>query len=158
MKTASLLVAALALAASAGCSSKPAAEGETPGDLYGAGVRGEPRSYHVVYSAQRGKVGYAKVFDVAEGGGPVFQWKYVYDLDWKELGYIDQLGTAYQYKPYTPFERDYQPGTIRVVRLPSDSTERNAMRMLGMDPALDDVTFPEATAADLASAPTVQAK
>ena len=157
MKTASLVlavcVAALA-ATAAGCKQMPS-DAEVEANRDGAQMHRDVRSYHVVYSDHRGKVGYVKVFDVTEGGGPAYRWKYVYDLDWNELGFIDQFGTAYQNKPYSPFETDFQTKPIRVVRLPSDSAERNAMRMLGIDPALDDVTFPAASAADLAA---VQAK
>ena len=32
---------------------------------------------------------------------------------------------------------------MKVTEMPSDSTERNTMRMLGIDPATDDVTFPQ---------------
>jgi hypothetical protein len=145
-------VLAAALAAASGCSSPakgPGPEAVRDGSL----VHKELRSYHIVQSTHSGKVGYMKVYDVTEGGGPSYRWRYVYDLDWNELGFIDQFGTAYRNKPYTPFEQDAQPRTIRVVRLPSDSPERNAMVMLGIDPALDDVSFPVASAADIGDPP-----
>ncbi len=113
------------------------------------------KSYHVVYSANRGKVGYLKVFDVVEGGGQPYEWKYVYDLDFTELGFVDQFGNAYLYKPYTEFEQDIHRRSLRVMRLPADSAERNVMRMLRIDPAVDNVTFPPATASDFRPAAPV---
>ena len=153
MKSAVLVLAAasLAVAALPGCKSGPTEEDRLAG-YDGEHMHREVRSYHVVYSEHRGRVGYMKVYDVVEGGGPAYQWKYVYDLDWKELGFIDQFGTAYLNQPYTSFTQDAQPRTIRFVRLPADSAQRNAMRMLGIDPALDDVSFPVATDGDVAPA------
>lgn len=152
MKSPVLAARVLVLALAAAVAPALAGCGTTPGERSsgdGALMDRQVRSFHVVYSEHTGKVGFMKVFDVVEGGGPPYQWKYVYDLQWNELGFIDQFGTAYQNKPYSPFEQSAQPRPIRVVRLPSDSAQRNAMRMLGIDPAYDDVTFPLATDADI---------
>ena len=108
----------------------------------GALMKRSLRSYHAVNSAYQGKVGYMKVFDVTEAGGPVYQWKYVYDLDYNELGFIDQFGNAYQYHQLPEVSQRAQQETMKVTEMPADSTERNTMRMLGIDPATDDVTFP----------------
>jgi hypothetical protein len=100
------------------------------------------RSYHAINSAFQGKVGYVKVFDVTEAGGPVYQWKYVYDLDYRELGFIDQFGKAYRYHELSEIGQEAMQETMTVTEMPADSAERNTMRMLGIDPATDDVTFP----------------
>jgi len=101
------------------------------------------RSYHAVNSAYQGKVGYMKVFDVTEAGGPVYRWRYIYDLEYTELGFIDQFGKAYQYHVLPTISQAAQKKPLKVTEMPADSAERNAMRMLGIDPATDDVTFPE---------------
>jgi hypothetical protein len=101
------------------------------------------RSYHAVNSAFQGKVGYVKVFDVTEAGGPVYQWKYVYDLDYTELGFIDQFGKAYRYHVLPELDQEAQQETMKVTELPSDSAECNTMGMLGTGPGADEVTFPQ---------------
>jgi len=101
------------------------------------------RSYHAVNSAFQGKVGYMKVFDVTEAGGPAYQWKYVYDLEYTELGFIDQFGRAYQYHVLSTADQQAQKTPLKVTEMPADSVERNTMRMLGINPATDDVTFPQ---------------
>jgi len=106
-------------------------------------------SYHVAHSAQAGNVGYVKVFAVREAGGHEYPWKYVYDQEWNELGFVDQFGNAFVYQARTEFERDIHGSGLRVRRLPSDSSERNVARILGLDPALHDMTFPEASRADI---------
>jgi len=108
------------------------------GDL----MRRSLRSYHAVKSAYEGQVGYLKVYDVTEAGGPVYQWKYVLDSDYNELGFIDQWGKAYRYHRLPDADASAQKKPMRVEHLPSDSTESNVMRMLGLDPAVDEVTFP----------------
>ncbi len=108
------------------------------GDL----MRRSLRSYHVVNSAYQGQVGFLKVYDVTEAGGPVYQWKYVYDLDYNELGFIDQWGKAYRYHRLPQADAAAQKKPMRIEHLPSDSTEANVMRMLGLDPSVDEVTFP----------------
>jgi hypothetical protein len=107
-------------------------------------------SYHVVYSPRRGKVGYLKEMDVSEAGGPTYRWKYVYDLAINRVGRVDQFGKAYKEVPYSPFEADVQRYTVRVIDLPEDTIERNVLRMLDIDPATDDVSFPPASNADIA--------
>ena len=116
----------------------------------GALIHRQVKAYYVIVSAHKGRVGYIKDYDVTEGGGPAYDWKYVYDSSWKELGFIDQFGTAYQYHYYNPTEAAQQNLDLRLMRLPSDSLQSNVVRMLGADPATDDVTFPEATHADIA--------
>lgn len=115
----------------------------------GALVKKDVTGYHVIVSAHRGKVGYLKSYDVREGGGAPYEWKYVYDGDWKELGFIDQFGGAYLYHYYSPAEQAAQNQVLRMTKLPSDSIQRNVMLMLGIDPVTDDVTFPVATRADI---------
>ncbi len=102
----------------------------------------ELASYHLVYSEYQGKVGYMKVYNVRQAGGPAYRWKYVLDLDLNELGFIDQYGSAHRYYHYTGAEAKAHRDTMRVESMPADSTERNVMRMLGIDPALDNVSFP----------------
>lgn len=148
---AGLLVAVLALGA-ASCRTSPSEERFRQWQR-GALVQRELRGYHVVRSANRGNVGYLKVYDVTEAGGPAYPWKYVYDANWKELGFVDQFGGAYRYHYYSPAEQAQQNEVLRASRMPSDSLDRNVMRMLGIDPATDDVTFPEATRADIVGAP-----
>jgi hypothetical protein len=139
-----------------GCALLPAAcrtqlsEGRREQVQRGAHMHRTLRSYHVVYSEHRGRVGFVKVFDVAEAGGHAYPWSYVYDLDFNELGWVDQFGGAYQYVPYTRFEREIHGAGPRVVQMPADSLENNVMRLLGIDPALDNVSFPRATQADVA--------
>jgi len=108
------------------------------------------RSYHAVTAAHAGHVGFLKVYDVAEQEGPTFTWKYVYDLDFNEVGFVDQNGTAYRYHRYAGVEQEAHRRETRLETLPEDSVQRNVMRMLGIDPATDDVTFPTATSADIA--------
>ena len=100
------------------------------------------RSYHAVNSAYQGQVGFLKVYDVTEAGGPVYQWKYVYDMSFNELGFIDQWGKAYRYHRLPEAAAAATKKPMRVEDLPSDSTEANVMRMLGIDPSIDEVTFP----------------
>ena len=115
----------------------------------GANIKKTLVGYHTIVSAHKGKVGYLKVYDVTEGGGPAYPWKYVYDADWRELGYITQFGTATMYHRYSPSEQAFQKRELRGSVLPSDSPERNVMRMLEIDPSTDDVTFPAASQADI---------
>lgn len=112
----------------------------------------ELKSYHLVYSEHRGPVGYLKVFEVGEAGGPRYTWKFVYDADFRELGWIDQLGTAYQYKEYPPGAMPDPRDPLTVLHLPADSIQRNTMRMLGIDPSLDNVSFPLAKEGDVGTA------
>jgi hypothetical protein len=115
----------------------------------GALMDRELRSYHVVYSEHRGPVGYLKVYDVREAGGPSYRWSYVYDKAFTELGWIDQFGHAYAYHRYPEGAMPVPTEPLRVVELPTDSVQRNAMRMLGIDPATDNVSFPPASDADI---------
>lgn len=115
----------------------------------GALIKREVKSYHVIQAAHRGRVGYVKLFDVTEAGGPPYPWKYVYDNDWRELGFVDQFGSAYKYHYYSPSEQVQQNETLRVTRLPSDSLERNVLRMLDIDPSTDELTFPAAARSDI---------
>lgn len=115
----------------------------------GALIVKDIRSYHTIQSEFDGKVGYLKVYDVREAGGPAFPWKYVYDLDFNELGFIDQYGTAYAYHHYPEFQETVHNTDVRVDRMAADSTENNVMRMLGLDVTRDHVSFPTATAADI---------
>lgn len=115
----------------------------------GALIKRDVKSYHVIQAAHRGRVGFVKVFDVTEAGGPPYPWKYVYDNDWRELGFVDQFGSAYKYHYYSPSEQVQQNETLRVTRLPSDSLERNVLRILDIDPSTDELTFPAATRSDI---------
>jgi hypothetical protein len=115
----------------------------------GALIRREVKGYHVISAAHRGKVGYVKVYDVTEAGGPPYEWKYVYDNDWHELGFVDQFGGATKYHYYSPSEQAQQNQTLRATRLPSDSLERNVLRILDIDPSTDELTFPAARQSDI---------
>jgi hypothetical protein len=140
LTTLAVLAAAFAVAPACQSSSTTSTDWSNmdEGDL----MRRTLRSYHAINSAYQGQVGYLKVYDVTEAGGPVYQWKYVYDLDYNELGFIDQWGKAYRYHRLPVADASAQRKPMRVEHLPADSTENNVMRMLGIDPALDDVTFP----------------
>lgn len=147
----SLLVLCALAAAAGGCrSAMPESEVQAVRD--GALMKRDLRSYHLVYSEHRGAVGYLKVFDVTEAGGATFTWKYVYDKDFNELGWIDQFGNARRFHVY-PDGAVPDPRTpIRVIAMPTDSIQRNTMRMLGIDPSTDDVSFPLAKDGDIGAA------
>lgn len=115
----------------------------------GALIRYEPVGYHVIQAAHRGRVGFVKVENISEAGGPPYQWKYIYDNDWRELGWVDQFGGATKYHYYTPSEQAQQNETLRAERMASDSLERNVLRMLDIDPSTDELTFPVASRADI---------
>jgi hypothetical protein len=106
--------------------------------------------YHTIMSAHSGKVGYVKVYDVTEGGGNPYPWKYVYDVNWKELGFVTQFGSAMRYHEYPPSEQAAQKLELRGDWMPSDSLENNVMRMLGIDITTDRLTFPPSTHEDIA--------
>jgi hypothetical protein len=142
-----LALCLLALAASA-CRTSPSDKRRAAVEG-GALIHREVKSYHVISAAHRGRVGYVKVFDVTEGGGPPYEWKYVYDNDWRELGFVNQFGGATKYHYYSPSEQVQQNQTLRATPLPSDSLERNVLRMLDIDPATDELTFPVASRADI---------
>jgi hypothetical protein len=151
MPRASVVLALVGLASVAGaCRTSPTPERLAEWDR-GALIHTKTREVHVIYSSQKGKVGYLKVKDVTDAGGPTYPWRYVYDLDMRELGFINQFGGAYQYHVYSQWEAARENEPMRLKFLPSDSIERNVMRMLGIDPALDNVTFPMATQADFAA-------
>jgi hypothetical protein len=145
--TVALSLAFLALAA-ASCRTSPTDARREEWER-GALVQRKVKQYHTIVSAHTGKVGYVKVYDVVEGGGVPYEWKYVYDANWKELGFVDQFGGATKYHYYSPSEQAQQNLDLRATRLPSDSLQRNVMRMLDIDPSTDDVTFPVATTADI---------
>ena len=116
----------------------------------GALIKRTVNQYHVIYSENDRGVGFIKVFDIQEGGGPTYQWKYVYDNDWTELGFVDQFGTAYRYEYYGQLQQEIHDKTFRTDRMGPDSIENNVMRMLGINPAFDNVSFPVATSQDIA--------
>ena len=115
----------------------------------GANIQRTLKEHHVIVAAHRGRVGYIRVEDVRESGGPTYEWKWVYDANWTELGFLDQFGNAYKYHFYSPAEQAQQNRDLRLTRLPSDSPEANVLRILGIDPSTDDATFPRATRADI---------
>ena len=146
-RTVALMLLAAALAPAA-CQSK--ASYERMNQIHtGSLMKEELRSYHTIQSEYDGMVGYMKVYDVSEAGGPAYPWRKIYDLEWNELGFIDQFGTAYRYHEYAKFQQEIHDTTVRVDRMPADSTENNVMRMLGLDVSRDNVTFPIATSADI---------
>lgn len=149
MRFASALLVACALLGAAACRTSLSDERRTAIAKDGAIVKKEIRDYRVIVSGHRGKVGYMKIYDVTEGGGVAYPWKYVYDLDWNELGFLDQFGGAYKYHYYSPSEQAQQNRVLRAMRLPSDSPEANVLRILDIDPSTDDATFPVATRADI---------
>jgi hypothetical protein len=116
----------------------------------GAGIHGTLTGYHTIMSAHKGKVGFLKLYDVTEFGGAPYPWKYVQDVDHKELGFINQFGTAYIRHEYAPSEQAQQNRDARYDVLPADSLENNVMRMLGIDVTTDRLTFPESTHEDVA--------
>ena len=142
-----LVLCCLALTASACRTSKSRSRLEAIEQ--GALIQREAKAYHVIQAAHRGRVGYVKVYDVTEAGGPPYEWKYVYDNDWHELGFVDQFGNATKYHYYSPSEQAQQNQTLRATTLPSDSLERNVLRMLDIDPSTDELTFPVATHSDI---------
>ena len=137
-----LAVLAAAIAAAPACHTSSTTHTNWSDMEEGDLMRRSLRSYHAVNSAYQGHVGYLKVYDVTEAGGPVYQWKYVYDMAYNELGFIDQWGKAYRYHRLPEASASAQKKPMRVEHLPSDSTEANGMRMLGIDPSVDQVTFP----------------
>lgn len=144
-----LVALALAAALAApGCRSAMSAE-EEAAVANGSRMRWELKSYHLIYSEHRGPVGYMKVYDVTEAGGPAYTWKYVLDKDLKKIGWVDQFGNAYLIHQYPRGSMPDPREGERVIRLPSDSIQRNTMRMLGIDPALDNVSFPVAKEGDI---------
>ncbi len=146
MSVAASIVLALAAAA---CRSGPSAERRDEWDR-GALIHQTLVGYHTIESAHKGKVGYVKVYDVTEGGGNPYQWKYVYDADWKELGFITQFGSAMRYHEYSPAEQAQQKLEMRGDWMPADSLENNVMRMLDIDITTDRLTFPVSTHEDIA--------
>jgi hypothetical protein len=142
---------------SASCRSGPSDERRSEWDK-GAGIRRRVTGYYTIVSAHKGKVGFVKTEDVSDFGDVPYEWKYVYDADWRELGFIDQFGKAYRYHMYSPSEQAFQNKALRLSVLPSDSIERNVLRMLDIDPATDNVTLPVTATSDItdgASAPHV---
>jgi len=115
----------------------------------GALIHGELVDYRTISSAHKGVVGYIKIYDVAEAKGNPYPWKYVYDKNWKELGFIDQFGKAYRYHYYSPWEQAQQNRDLRMDVMPADSLENNVMRMLDIDVTSDRLTFPETTQTDI---------
>jgi len=137
----------LALAA-ASCRSGPSDERREEWER-GALIHKTLTGYHTIVSAHRGKVGFLKIYDVTEGGGNPYPWKYVYDADWHELGWVDQFGGAVKYHVYSPSEQAFQKLELRGDKLPADSLENNVMRMLDIDPSTDRLTFPVSTTQDI---------
>ena len=115
----------------------------------GALIKRQVKEYHVILSAHNGPIGYLKTFDVTEGGGPSYEWNYVYDKNWKELGFVDQFGTATKYHYYAPSEQAQQNLDLRATKLPSDSLSANVLRMMDIDPSTDELTFPIARTEDI---------
>lgn len=148
LRPALALVVACAALAAASCRSSPS-EGRREEIRQGAKIQREIKDYRVIMAGHRGKVGYLKVYDVTEGGGTPYEWKYVYDINWRELGFVDQFGGATKYHFYSPSEQQQQNRELRATRLPSDSLEANVLRMLDIDPSTDSATFPVATKADI---------
>ncbi len=146
--TYTLALMGLALAAAA-CRTSPSDERRREWEN-GALIHREVREYHVIVSAHNGPIGYLKVCDITEGGGPTYPWKYVYDSNWNELGFVDQFGGATKYHYYAPSEQAQQNLPLRATKLPSDSLEANVMRMMDIDPSTDELTFPTATRQDIA--------
>jgi hypothetical protein len=146
--TYTLATIVLALAA-ASCRSGPTDARRQEWDS-GAGIKGQLTGYNTIVSAHKGKVGFLKTYDVTDFGGPAYPWKYVQNVDHKELGFIDQFGKAYLRHEYSPWEQAQQNRDARYDVLPSDSLENNVMRMLGIDVTTDRLTFPATTQADIA--------
>lgn len=145
-----LVIAALfAAALPAACRTTPTPERREEVSK-GALMHKELKSYHLVYSAHDGKIGYLKVYAVAEAGGPAYDWSYIYDLEFNQLGFVDQFGTAYRFHAYTEQEQRIHKKPHRLERMPADSLERNVMRLLGVNPSTDEVSFPRATPGDIA--------
>jgi hypothetical protein len=142
-----LALGALALAAAA-CRTSPS-EARQDAIRRGALIRYQTVGYHVIQAAHRGRVGFMKVENVTEGGGPAYPWRYIQDNDHRELGFVDQFGGAYKYHYYSPSEQVQQNEPLRMTKLASDSLERNVLRILDIDPSTDELTFPEATESDI---------
>jgi hypothetical protein len=149
MRLALASLAAAALLSAASCRTSPSEHRLMQIHTEGALIKKEIKDYRVIVSAHRGKVGYVKVYDVTEGGGAPYEWRYVYDTAWNELGFLDQFGGAYKYHYYSPAERMQQNRVLRLTKLPSDAPESNVLRILDMDPSADSATFPVATKADI---------
>lgn len=142
-----MLVVAAALVAGGCRSSKP--DSEVNAVEHGALMKRKLVSYHVAHSDRSGAVGYMKVFDVTEAGGPTYRWSFILDKDFVEKGWVDQYGTAFRYAPYPPGAQPNPRETFRFSQMEPDSLARNAARMLGLDPASDNLTFPVAREGDV---------
>jgi len=145
--TSTLALIGLALAA-ASCRTSPSDARRREIDN-GALVHREVKEYRVILSAHNGPIGYLKTFSMTEGGGPPYDWNYVYDKDWKELGFVDQFGSATKYHYYPPSEQAQQNVDLRATKLPSDSLQANVLRMMDIDPSTDELTFPVARTEDI---------
>jgi hypothetical protein len=145
--TSTLAVIGLAIAA-ASCRTSPSDERREEW-MNGALVHYTLKEDHVIVSAHKGPIGYIKIYDVTEGGGPAYEWKYVYDSNWNELGFVDQFGTATKYHYYSPSEQAQQNRVLRAMKLPSDSLQANVLRMMDIDPSSDELTFPVARREDI---------
>jgi hypothetical protein len=145
--TSTLALIGLALAA-ASCRTSPS-DARREEWANGALIHRQVKEYRVVLAAHRGPIGYLKTFDVTEGGGPAYEWNYVYDSNWKELGFVDQFGAATKYHYYPPSEQAQQNLDLRATKLPSDSLSANVLRMMDIDPSTDELTFPVAKTSDI---------
>lgn len=115
----------------------------------GAFIKRTPKEWYVVHAAHRGPIGFMRLDDVTEGGGPTYPIRYVFDKDWRELGMVNQFGGALKWHYYTPSEQAQQNETLRADPLPSDSLSANVLRMFDIDPSTDELTFPVADRADI---------
>lgn len=108
--------------------------------------------YDLVYNDTIGKVGYLKTYRVQHAGESPKHFRYVFDLDFEELGFFDRFGNAWVYDRYSPFETEIHGTPMRTRKMQDDLVGRNAMRMLGLDPNVGSVTFPQAQEGDILSA------
>lgn len=115
----------------------------------GALIQRTPKEWYVVQAAHRGAIGYMRLDEVTEGGGPSYPIRYVFDKDWRELGLVNQFGGAWKWHYYSPSEQQQQNEALRAMPLPSDSLQANVLRMFDIDPSTDDLTFPVASRADI---------
>jgi hypothetical protein len=148
-RTLALALVLLAAPLAAGCASAASPERANKAAADGMFFHRTLKSYHVVQSAHRGPVGFLKVYEVQEAGGAVSAWKAIEDPEHKELGIVNSFGKAWQWEEYPPGAMPNPREPYRLREMPVDSIERNAMRMLGIDPATDEVTFPVAQAGDI---------
>ena len=141
------LVALFLIPAACGTARDSVADAPTSG----AAMQRTLVEYNLVYNDTVGKVGYMKAYLVSHAGEPAKVFRYIYDLDFNEVGFFDGRGNAWAYDRYPPHEAEIHGVPLRNREMQGDTVGRNALRMLGMNPNIGGVSFPAAAEADILS-------